>query len=51
MKSIALLLCLGAARAADLDGDGVTDAAAANTCCALTYAGSLCQCRPGLLVC
>ena len=24
MKSIAILLCLGAARAADLDGDGVT---------------------------
>ena len=44
MKSIALLLCLGAARAADLDGDGATDAAAANTCCALTYGNALSNC-------
>ena len=44
MKSIALLLCLGAARAADLDGDGVTDAAAANTCCALSYGNLLSNC-------
>ena len=44
MKSIALLLCLGAARAADLDGDGVTDAAAAGTCCAITYGNLLSDC-------
>ena len=44
MKSIAILLCLGAARAADLDGDGVTDAAAADTCCALTYGSALSDC-------
>ena len=44
MKSIALLLCLGAARAADLDGDGVADAAAADTCCALKYGNALSEC-------
>jgi len=44
MKSIALLLCLGAARAADLDGDGVTDVAAAGTCCALAYNNLLSDC-------
>ena len=44
MKSIALLLCLGAARAADLDGDGVTDLAAAGTCCAYTYGNALSGC-------
>ena len=44
MKSIALLLCLGAARAADLDGDGATDAAAADTCCALKYGNALSEC-------
>ena len=44
MKSIALLLCLGAARAADLDGDGVTDVAAAGTCCAYTYGNALSDC-------
>ena len=44
MKSIALLLCLGAARAADLDGDGVTDAAAADTCCALAWGNALSDC-------
>jgi hypothetical protein len=44
MKSISLLLCLGAARAADLDGDSVPDAAAAGTCCALTYGNPLSGC-------
>ena len=44
MKSIALLLCLGAARAADLDGDGVTDLAAAGTCCAFTYGNAFSGC-------
>ena len=44
MKSIALLLCLGAARAADFDGDGATDAAAADTCCALKYGNALSEC-------
>ena len=44
MKAIAILLCLGAARAADLDGDGVTDAAAADTCCAYTYGNLLSDC-------
>ena len=44
MKSIALLLCLGAAQAADLDGDGVTDVAAAGTCCALAYNNLLSDC-------
>ena len=44
MKSIALLLCLGAARAADLDGDGVPDVAAAGTCCAVTYGNLLSDC-------
>ena len=44
IKSIALLLCLGAARAADLDGDGVADAAAADTCCALKYGNALSEC-------
>ena len=44
MKYIALLLCLGAARAADLDGDGVTDVAAAGTCCAYTYGNALSGC-------
>ena len=39
-----MLLCLGAARAADLDGDGVTDAAADGTCCALTYGNALSGC-------
>ena len=44
MKSIALLLCLGAARAADLDGDGVADAAADGTCCAFTYGNAFAGC-------
>ena len=44
MKSIALLLCLGAARAADLDGDGVTDLAATDTCCAFTYGNAFSGC-------
>ena len=44
MKAVAMLLCLGAARAADLDGDGVTDAAADGTCCALTYGNALSGC-------
>ena len=44
MKSIALLLCLGAARAADLDGDGVTDLAAAGTCCAFVYGNAFAGC-------
>ena len=44
MKSIALLLCLGAARAADLDGDGVTDLAATDTCCAFAYGNAFSGC-------
>ena len=44
MKSIALLLCLGAARAADLDGDAVTDLAATDTCCAFAYGNAFSGC-------
>ena len=42
--AIALAICLGAAAARDLDGDGVEDAAAEGDCCAAFYGADLADC-------
>ena len=44
MKTAIAILCLGAAAARDLDGDGVEDAAAEGDCCAAFYGADLADC-------